>query len=572
MPCDASRPAARRHACACPGGGARAVRVCSQDGRPGSALHALAERAGRHRRGTPQSPARRSAGYQREVALSARCGELIVAGPRRRLRPRHPTPGGNQDPPWRCAIASPRTTAPCTGRKRACTAGCCASSSAWIASKSALVYFNIDTAQETVLPVWHSALELKTFFESLCERYADWARAERQHRAARDAALQRAGVSVRGHSGLASASWRPLCTAAHGAARHLLAQAPTGIGKTMATLFAALRAAPAQGTRKLFYLTAKTPGRQLALHALQRMQVKPLRVLELVAREKACEHPDKACHGESCPLARGFYDRLPQRARTLRTRAGSTSPRCARSRCKPRGLPLLPGPGPAALERRGRGRLQPLLRPERAAPGTLTCERRPARGPAGRRGAQPDRARAPDVQRRAAPHAAFQAVRKTAPAALKKSMDRLQRQWGALARLADAGPRRCCPSCPARSSTPCNATAPNSRTTSRTSRGMRTWRPAGLAVRGAALPARGRGVRPSTRMVDLTRAPATPKPRAPPGAEHPQPRSRPAAASRGGRPRTAPRCSRPRCSPMDYVSELLGLPRGHRAAGRALAL
>jgi Rad3-related DNA helicase len=32
----------------------------------------------------------------------------------------------------------------------------------------------------------------------------------------------------------------------------------------------------------------------------------------MVARDKACEHPDKACHGESCPLARGFYDRLPQ--------------------------------------------------------------------------------------------------------------------------------------------------------------------------------------------------------------------------------------------------------------------
>ena len=37
----------------------------------------------------------------------------------------------------------------------------------------------------------------------------------------------------------------------------------------------------------------------------------PLRVLEHTAREKACEHPDKACHGESCPLAEGFYDRLP---------------------------------------------------------------------------------------------------------------------------------------------------------------------------------------------------------------------------------------------------------------------
>ncbi|BBI47946.1 hypothetical protein HORIV_03670 [Vreelandella olivaria] len=34
-------------------------------------------------------------------------------------------------------------------------------------------------------------------------------------------------------------------------------------------------------------------------------------MLELVARDKACEYPDRACHGESCPLAAGFYDRLP---------------------------------------------------------------------------------------------------------------------------------------------------------------------------------------------------------------------------------------------------------------------
>lgn len=37
----------------------------------------------------------------------------------------------------------------------------------------------------------------------------------------------------------------------------------------------------------------------------------PLRVLELSAKNSACEHPDKACHGESCLLAKGFYDRLP---------------------------------------------------------------------------------------------------------------------------------------------------------------------------------------------------------------------------------------------------------------------
>ena len=94
-----------------------------------------------------------------------------------------------------------------------------------------------------------------------------------------------------------------------------MAQAPTGIGKTIATLFPFLKAWPGQALDKIFFLTAKTSGRKLALDAL--MLIKrtqsglPLRAIELVAREKICEHPDKACHGASCPLANGFYDRLP---------------------------------------------------------------------------------------------------------------------------------------------------------------------------------------------------------------------------------------------------------------------
>jgi hypothetical protein len=49
--------------------------------------------------------------------------------------------------------------------------------------------------------------------------------------------------------------------------RSLLAQAPTGIGKTVGTLFPVLKAAPKQELDKLFFLAAKTPGRQLALDA-----------------------------------------------------------------------------------------------------------------------------------------------------------------------------------------------------------------------------------------------------------------------------------------------------------------
>jgi Rad3-related DNA helicase len=71
---------------------------------------------------------------------------------------------------------------------------------------------------------------------------------------------------------------------------------------------------PADGLDRLFYLSAKTPGRRLALDALEHIDrnspERPLRVLELVARDKACENPDKECNGDSCPLARGFYDRL----------------------------------------------------------------------------------------------------------------------------------------------------------------------------------------------------------------------------------------------------------------------
>ena len=193
-----------------------------------------------------------------------------------------------------------------------------------------LVYFNIDTGVETPLTQRHSADELRAFFEDLCMRYAAWARAERAHRVARDAALRQLAFPFpafrTGQRALAEGVYRN-----HRQGRVLMAQAPTGIGKTLATLFAALKAAPgnqdAPGLDKVFYLTAKTPGRRLALDALERLSrsqtggVAPLRVMERVARDKACEHPDKACHGTSCPLAQGFYDRLPA-ARSAAAQAG----------------------------------------------------------------------------------------------------------------------------------------------------------------------------------------------------------------------------------------------------------
>jgi DNA excision repair protein ERCC-2 len=177
----------------------------------------------------------------------------------------------------------------------------------------ALVYFDIGSQQETVLRETRARAELATLFEDQCRRFVAWAEQELSHRAARDAAL----TALRfphadfrpGQRQLAEAIFR-----ANANKRSLLAQAPTGIGKTVGTLFPVLKAAPAQNLDKVFFLAAKTPGRQLALDAAATLTsggIVPLRVLELSARDKACEHPDKACHGDACPLAKGFYDRLP---------------------------------------------------------------------------------------------------------------------------------------------------------------------------------------------------------------------------------------------------------------------
>ncbi|HSW05339.1 ATP-dependent DNA helicase [Aquabacterium sp.] len=178
----------------------------------------------------------------------------------------------------------------------------------------ALVYFDVAAQTEVELRQVFGAEELDQIFAGRCAAFLAWAQQEAEHRRARDAALQALafpkGTFRAGQRDLAAAAYR---AAANG--RCLLAQAPTGIGKTVGTLFPLLRAMPAHGIDKLAYLTCKGTGRLPALEALQALRAgaagQALRVLAMVPKTQACEHPDKACHGDACPLARGFYERLP---------------------------------------------------------------------------------------------------------------------------------------------------------------------------------------------------------------------------------------------------------------------
>lgn len=178
----------------------------------------------------------------------------------------------------------------------------------------ALVYLDIDSDSQTVISERHSAGELQQFFETQCQRFLAWARAQEQRLAERNRGLQALAFPYpelrQGQRQLAETLYKAVSTG-----RCLMAQASTGIGKTLGTLFPLLKAVVPQQLDKLYFLTAKTPGRALALDALRQLTrdgTQPaLRTLELIARDKACEYPENTCHGESCPLARGFYDRLP---------------------------------------------------------------------------------------------------------------------------------------------------------------------------------------------------------------------------------------------------------------------
>ncbi|RXZ33397.1 ATP-dependent DNA helicase [Oxalobacteraceae bacterium CAVE-383] len=309
----------------------------------------------------------------------------------------------------------------------------------------ALVYYDIAGGKETLLKQHMQAGELKLFFEEQCRRFLDWSERELAHRAARDDCLQslrfpHAGFRP-GQRQLAAAVYK---TAVQG--RCLLAQAPTGIGKTVGTLFPLLKASPDQAIDKIFYLSAKGSGRKLALDALALIKdnapqtpagTLPLRVLELVARDKACEHPDKACHGASCPLARGFYDRLPQARAAAVAMAAAGSKASALDKSTLREIALAHNVCPYYLS-------QDLVRWSDVVIGDYNYYFDPgamlhslAAANQWRVGVLVDEAhnmveRARKMYSAELDQRDLKALRNGAPAVLKNALDRLNRQWNAL--------------------------------------------------------------------------------------------------------------------------------------------
>lgn len=92
----------------------------------------------------------------------------------------------------------------------------------------------------------------------------------------------------------------------------LFAEAPTGIGKTISTLYPSVKSFAETENDKVFYLTAKSSGKDMAFNAAKLLIEKGLKAscIEIIAKDKVCFCKGKACNPDECPFAKGYYSKI----------------------------------------------------------------------------------------------------------------------------------------------------------------------------------------------------------------------------------------------------------------------
>lgn len=175
-----------------------------------------------------------------------------------------------------------------------------------------LTWFNLDSGRESPLSQTYTREELQAFLDSSLAAFADWQDRLAAQRRRRDESLRRLpfphGTFRSGQREIAELVYKCVDRAGE-----LLVEAPTGIGKTAAVLYPALKALATGKHDRIAYVTAKTVGKRTAEDTLAALRSGGLQLtaLSLTARERVCFSPGRACHGDDCSYARGYYDRLP---------------------------------------------------------------------------------------------------------------------------------------------------------------------------------------------------------------------------------------------------------------------
>lgn len=167
--------------------------------------------------------------------------------------------------------------------------------------------------------------ELQTWFQDLVTQYEKWAKFEIEWRNVRNDSIRQIEFPFpyrEGQRDLVVSAYRTILRK-----KKLFIQAPTGVGKTMATVFPAVRAVGEGLGEKIFYLTAKTITRTVAEQAFSLLKEKGLlyKTITLTAKEKICFCEEAECNPDACPYAKGHFDRVNDAVFDLITHSGDWS-------------------------------------------------------------------------------------------------------------------------------------------------------------------------------------------------------------------------------------------------------
>lgn len=173
-----------------------------------------------------------------------------------------------------------------------------------------MTYINMETEEIKRFVREYKCEELHRWFTNLVEEYKRWCRCQLDWKKVRQASIKEINFPYdyrEGQKDLAGGVYRTIYHK-----KKLFIQAPTGVGKTMSVVFPAIKAVGEGLGDKLFYLTAKTITRTVAAQAFSVLKEGGLRykVVTLTAEEKICPQEEMVCSPQSCPYARGHYDRI----------------------------------------------------------------------------------------------------------------------------------------------------------------------------------------------------------------------------------------------------------------------
>ena len=184
-----------------------------------------------------------------------------------------------------------------------------------------MTYCQMETEEVKRFQYSYQSSELKAWFDEVIRQYEKWAKFQIEWRKARNASIK--GIEFpfpyrKGQRDLAVSVYRTISRK-----KKLFIQAPTGVGKTISTVFPAVKAVGEELGEKIFYLTAKTITRTVAEQAFEtlREQALKFKVITLTAKEKICFCEETNCNPDDCPYAKGHFDRVNDAVYELLTEA-----------------------------------------------------------------------------------------------------------------------------------------------------------------------------------------------------------------------------------------------------------